>query len=146
MKNTGSSNQVPPIQERSLGKLPQIPGSFLASEKPSQVQDVLVSFHWSLTLGHKPTGFAEGSVCNWMQSEVNWKTSAFNTRENDTPFNKSPLSSALWLEMRWGAVSWILYITEQMYKNQRENGCQGDRTLMPTLSQTHHKTSPGGIA
>ena len=83
------------MQERSLGKLPQTPGSFLASEKPSQVQDILVRSHCSLTLGLKPTSLAEGSVYNWMQSEVNWKTTAFNTRENDTPFNKSPLSLSL---------------------------------------------------
>ena len=95
MKNTGSSSQVLTIQERRLAKLLQTPGSLLASEKSSQVQEVLVSFHWSLTLCLKPTGLAEGSVCNLMQSWVHWKTEAFDTGENDIPFNKSPLSSAL---------------------------------------------------
>lgn len=137
MKNIRSSNQVPPMQERSLGNLPQTPGSFLASEKPSQVQDILVRSHCSLTLGLKPTSLAEGSVYNWMQSEVNWKTTAFNTRENDTPFNKSPLSLALWLE--WGGerfpeycilLSRCIRIKGKMVARETRHSCQLCRRLI----------------
>lgn len=32
-----------------------------------------------------------------------------------------------------------------MYTNQMKNGCQGDKTLMPTLWQTNHECLQGAL-